>query len=148
MLTHAYPYKLVGKTNLAICNHQVDNPFYLWPDACFCKQWKEYVWSHGLNVVLRPGVIKQHKYFPRRAPSLVPCMRPPGIWEAGLSVSKGWGNPWPLLLGRFHGCLLRSCLITLKLSWIWNRFGSPDSLCYQASFTGTGSRQQSQSRPS
>ena len=42
----------------------------------------------------------------------------------------------------------RSCLITLKLSWIWNRFGSPDSLCYQASFTGTGSRQQSQSRPS
>ena len=31
---HTYPHKLLMKTEVAICNHQVDSPFYLWPNVC------------------------------------------------------------------------------------------------------------------
>ena len=33
MLTHAYLLKPLRKIKVAICNHQVDSPFYLWSDV-------------------------------------------------------------------------------------------------------------------
>ena len=33
-LTHTCPHKSLTKTEAAIDNHQVDSPFYLWPDVC------------------------------------------------------------------------------------------------------------------
>ena len=31
---HAYPHKPLRKNKLAICNHQVDSLFNLWPGVC------------------------------------------------------------------------------------------------------------------
>ena len=36
MLTHTYPHKLLRKTKVTICNHEVDSLFYLWPGVCTC----------------------------------------------------------------------------------------------------------------
>ena len=33
MLTHTYPHKPLRKIKVVICNHQADNPLYMWPDV-------------------------------------------------------------------------------------------------------------------
>ena len=45
MLTHTYPHKPLRRIEVAICNHQVDSPFHMYPDVCFgdlqCKGWMD-----------------------------------------------------------------------------------------------------------
>ena len=53
MLTHTYPHKPPRKIKVAIWNHQVDSPCYLWLDVCSGDlQRKKIVWSHmTLNIL-------------------------------------------------------------------------------------------------
>ena len=58
MLTHIYTHthKHHEKIKVAICNHQVNSPFYLW-SALMAKKM-------GTESLLRPVVIKQHNSNP------------------------------------------------------------------------------------
>ena len=53
MKTHTYPHKPLGKIKVDICNHQVDSPFYLWPDVCSGDmQAQKRAWSYmTLNIL-------------------------------------------------------------------------------------------------
>ena len=33
MLTHTYPHKPLRKIKVTICNHQADDPLYVWPNV-------------------------------------------------------------------------------------------------------------------
>ena len=48
---------------MAICNHPVVRPFYLWLDVCSADlQAKDRVWLRmTLNVLTKTSVVKQHK---------------------------------------------------------------------------------------
>ena len=63
MFTHTYPHKPLRKIKVTICNHQADNPLYVWPDvwASDLQALKKYIHTWHWKSLLRPGVIKQHK---------------------------------------------------------------------------------------
>ena len=63
ILTHAYPHKPLRKTEVSICNHQVDSPLYcgLLSAVVICKQRKESGHTWYWIFLTRSGVIKQRK---------------------------------------------------------------------------------------
>ena len=56
IVTHTYPHKFLRKIKVAICDHKVDRPFYLWPDVCsgdLQSSKKSTVWYITLNVLTK-----------------------------------------------------------------------------------------------
>ena len=63
MLTYTYPHKLLRKIEVAICNHQADDPFLLVAWCPICNFQIEKVYGHTWHWMSlpRPGVNKQLK---------------------------------------------------------------------------------------